>query len=108
MTRICMKKKQSTLASFFSIYNRELFVIVVTLLSLVVFIPIFTYLYFAKDLQTKENIMNRNNTGLVLLDRNNKPFFTFYQANYKQIVPLSQIPESVPNSVIASEDKDFY
>lgn len=52
--------------------------------------------------------MNKNNTGLVLLDRNDKPFFTFYEATYKSFIPLNSLPKYVPQAVISSEDKDFY
>ena len=44
---------------------------------------LFTYLYFAKDLKSKESIMNRNSTGIILYDRNDKAFFTFYEARSK-------------------------
>src|SRR6185436_21067859 len=69
---------------------------------------LFTYFYFASDLKSKESIMNKNNTGLVLLDRDNKPFFTFYSGKYGHYIPLSQIPKPVQQAVIAAEDKDFY
>lgn len=75
---------------------------------LVAFIPIFTYFYFAKDLTTKERIMNKNDTGIMLLDRNERPFFTFYQAKNRTIVPLSRITKNVQDAVIASEDSEFY
>lgn len=52
--------------------------------------------------------MNRNNTGVALLDRNNKPFYTFYQAKTATIVPLNKISDYLEKAVIASEDKDFY
>lgn len=52
--------------------------------------------------------MNRNDTGLVLLDRNNKPFFTFYEGHYKDFTSLSEIPKVTQQAVIVEEDKDFY
>lgn len=83
-------------------------IIFLAIITIFAFIPVFTYLFFAKDLKSKESIMNRNNTGVVLLDRNDKPFFTFYEANYKEFVPLNLIPLAVQQSVIAVEDKEFY
>lgn len=94
--------------SVFNYFNRELFIIFLAILLLIIFIPIFTYLYFANDLTDKTSIMNKNNTGVVLLDDRGQPFFTFYQANYKKLVPLSKISENMKNAVIASEDKNFY
>jgi 1A family penicillin-binding protein len=75
---------------------------------LLTFIPIFTYVYFARDLTSKERVMNRNDTGIMLVDRENKPFFTFYSAKNKVFVPLSNIPQSTQKAVIAVEDKEFY
>ncbi|HSX40680.1 MAG TPA: PBP1A family penicillin-binding protein [Candidatus Saccharimonadales bacterium] len=85
--------------------------ILTALLGLIFFIgaiPILTYFYFAHDLTSKDRIMNSNDTGLVLLDRYNHPFFTFYQAKFKTNVSLSQISPNMQHAVIASEDKDFY
>lgn len=78
------------------------------LIGFFIFSSIFTYYYFAQDLKSKESIMNRNNTGIVLTDRNEVPFFTFYSAHNKTFVPLDQIPDSVIGAVISAEDKDFY
>lgn len=70
--------------------------------------PILTYLYFVRDLSSKENIINRKNEGLILEDRTGKPFFTFYEAKTKHTVPLSDISKQTQEAVIAIEDKDFY
>jgi len=43
-----------------------------------------------------------------LSDRNNKPFFTFNNAKLTKYISISEMPEHVKNSVIASEDKNFY
>ena len=88
--------------------RKELFLSLLTLIGFLVFIPIFTYSYFAKDLTTRDSITNKNDTGIILLDRNDKPFFTFYNAKNKTSISLSQIPKTIQESIIASEDKDFY
>lgn len=93
---------------FIGIAKRDLIVAIVSVVVVASLIPIFTYIYFANAIQNKDTLMNRNNTGLVLLDRNNKPFFTFYQAKTMDEVPLSDIPKITQQTVIASEDKDFY
>lgn len=67
-----------------------------------------TYIYFAGDLVSKESIMNRNNTGVVLLDRSGKPFFSFYEGRASTFAPLNEIPNDLRNAIIAVEDKDFY
>lgn len=83
-------------------------ILLFAVLGFFIFSSLFTYLYFAKDLHSKESIMNRNNTGIVLTDRNDVPFFTFYSAHTKTFVPLSDIPDFVKEAVIAAEDKNFY
>jgi 1A family penicillin-binding protein len=71
-------------------------------------VPPLTYIWFVRDLSSKEKIINRKNAGVILLDRNDTSFFTLYGGRTRKTVPLSEIPESMQESVIASEDKDFY
>ncbi len=71
-------------------------------------IGITTYYVFASDIQTRDGIMNKNETGVVFYDRNNIPFFTFYQAKRQKEVLMSEISPNLKNAVIAAEDKDFY
>lgn len=75
---------------------------------LLIITPIATYFYFVRDLSSKENIIARKSAGVVLTDRNDKPFFTFYQAREQNSVTLDQIPENIQQAVVASEDRDFY
>ncbi|MBI2022487.1 PBP1A family penicillin-binding protein [Candidatus Daviesbacteria bacterium] len=82
--------------------------ILLGIVSFLAFIPILTYLYFAQDITTKDRIMNRSNTGVVLLDRHNQPFFKFYQARTSDYVPLDKIPMQLRQTIIVGEDKDFY
>lgn len=77
-------------------------------LAFLILTPVVTYLIFVWDLGSKESIINRNNAGVVLLDRNETPFFTFYEGQERKITPLSEIPQSIKQAVIAVEDKDFY
>lgn len=92
----------------FRVDRRDLLSALTAFVILVTFIPVFTYLYFARDLRTIDGIMNKNDTGVVLLDRNDKPFFTFYQAKNRTYIPLSQIPKPMQQAIIATEDKEFY
>lgn len=70
--------------------------------------PIFTYVYFANDLASKEAIMNSNNSGVLLYDRKGELFFSLYQAKKRTFIPMSDIPQITQDAVIAAEDKDFY
>lgn len=78
------------------------------LLCLFIFSSLFTYFYFSSDLKSKDRIVNHNNTGLILLDRQNQPFFSFYSGRYNSYTPLSEISLFARQAVIASEDKNFY
>lgn len=77
-------------------------------IALLILIPLLTYLFFIRDLTTKDRILAKKSEGVVLLDRNDKPFFTFYQARTQQTIPLSEIPEHMQHAVVAIEDRDFY
>ncbi|GIW61912.1 MAG: hypothetical protein KatS3mg089_0764 [Patescibacteria group bacterium] len=90
------------------IFKKPLFALFIIWGILFVIIPLFTYLYFVRDLTSKENIITRKNSGIILLDRNNKPFFSFYEAKSKNNVPIDQIPEITKKAVISIEDKNFY
>ncbi len=88
--------------------KRDIFTALIAVNVISIFVLLFTYIYFAKDLKSKEGIMNSNDTGVTLLDNNNVPFFSFYQAKSKTVIDLDQIPQDFQNGLIASEDKDFY
>ncbi|MDO8658779.1 MAG: hypothetical protein Q7K55_08610 [Candidatus Levybacteria bacterium] len=90
--------------SFFKTYAQNFLFAFVVVLGAVTFLSISTYLYFAKDLVDKESVMNRNNSGVVLLDRYNRPFFIFYQAKHKIFVPLSEITRTAAVKTGTTED----
>lgn len=90
-------------------HNKRDFVIaLLAIVGFFLFIPVFTYAYFARDLGSKERIMNRNDTGIILLDRKDRPFFSFYEAKYKVFIPLALISTPAQQTIIAGEDKEFY
>lgn len=89
-------------------YQKITLGIIVVLILFFIITPLSTYVSFAQDLSSKESIMDRNDTGVVLYDRYDRPFFTLYEAKRKTFVPLSQISPYVSKALIASEDKDFY
>lgn len=78
------------------------------LLAFLIITPIVTYAYYAHDISDQERLMNRNNTGIVLTDKDGQVFYSTGKAQHRQIVPLSDISDSMKKALIASEDKDFY
>lgn len=78
-----------------------------TLLFLIVF-PIASYLYFVRDINDQERLMNRNNTGIVMTDRNDEVFYSFGKSATEKFYTLDDMAESLPQALIAAEDGDFY
>lgn len=89
-------------------HKRKLIYLFLIFIAIMAIIPPATYLYFAQDLKDKDSIINRGKTGLTLQDRNGETFYTFYQPKQIKYVPISEIPETVQEAVIATEDKNFY
>ncbi|MDA1316532.1 MAG: PBP1A family penicillin-binding protein [bacterium] len=67
-----------------------------------------TYLFFVGDLATPEKLMNRNNTGLILMDRKGKAFYKTAEARDIDIYPIERIPDHMIKAIIAIEDDQFY
>lgn len=88
--------------------KRKIILVGWTGLSTLVVIGLFTTIFFANALASKERIMNRNKTGVTLVDQNNQEFYSFYNAHSNTYVPLAKISDPVKKAVVSSEDKDFY
>src|SRR5579864_8847313 len=88
--------------------RRKLLYAFLLFLIIMVLIPPATYLYFAKDLKSKDSVMNRQETGLTLMDRDGQDFYTFDLAKSISYIPISDIPKSVQDGAVATEDKNFY
>lgn len=93
----------------FKSYSRRKKIAIAAGASLVVLlvIPILTYAYFARDISDRERLMNRNNTGIRILDKEGEAFYTFGRIQGDE-VGLDQISDHMEQAVIASEDKEFY
>ncbi|HEX6462707.1 MAG TPA: PBP1A family penicillin-binding protein [Candidatus Saccharimonadales bacterium] len=87
--------------------NKILLISLVAVLVLFI-IAVVTTVIFANTLSSKARIMNRNNTGVTLLDRNGQVFYQFYAARADTHVPLSEIAPVARQAIISAEDKGFY
>ncbi len=87
---------------------KKIFVVLWPTVILLVFIAVVTTISFAGALGNKDALMNRNNTGVTLLDRNGKVFYTFNNAHNDTYVQLKDIAPIAQKAVVSSEDKDFY
>lgn len=88
--------------------KKKIMVIAAPILAFLILTPIITYLVYARDISDQERLMNRNNTGIVLKDKDGKAFYTIGRAEHRTMVPLSDISPNVKEALIATEDKDFY
>ena len=72
--------------------------------------PVATYAYYYNDIGDQERLLNRNNTGVVLLDRNGEEFYSTpgARSERRSLVQLDQISDDVEHALVAAEDKDFY
>jgi 1A family penicillin-binding protein len=64
--------------------------------------------YRSYDVSSKDAIMNRGDTGLMLQDRTGELFFAFNRARPRIFIPLSDVPLLTQKAIISAEDKDFY
>lgn len=53
-------------------------------------------------------LMNSKNTGTTILDRNGEVLFQGYGAVTRHNIPLSEMPQSLIQATLATEDPDFY
>jgi penicillin-binding protein 1A len=88
--------------------KKKILVLATPVLLFLLLTPLVTYLIFANDIKDQERLMNRNNTGIVLMDHNGKVFYSVDKAEHRTLVPLSDISDTMEHALIASEDKDFY
>lgn len=84
-----------------------LFVLLVTVLVSSVLASA-TYAYFANDISNPDRLINRNNTGTVVYDRNEKVLYQTFGAKYRKLLELEQIPDHMEKAAIAAEDQEFY
>ncbi len=112
-TKPATRKRKSTrsgrLAWFWRLSRKKKIAVIATpILLFLILTPLITYGLLARDISDKERLMNRNNTGIVLSDINDKPIYTIGKAEHRTIVPLSEMSTELKEALIASEDKDFY
>ena len=87
---------------------QKIAIVVTPILVVLLLIPLLTYAYFARDISDKDRLMNRNNTGIVLMDKSGQVIYQVGRAKHREAVPLNQIADNTKKALLASEDKDFY
>ncbi len=91
----------------YSLRKKIALISIVVLLALL-FISLFTYAWFARDITDQERLMNRNNTGIRLMDSSGESFYTLGRVKEDNDLKLAEISDNLEQALIASEDKNFY
>lgn len=78
------------------------------LAAFLIFTPILSYLYFIRDINDAERLMNRNSTGIVITDRNGEVVYSNGRTSNKKLYKLDEISDHMEQALLASEDKKFY
>ena len=78
------------------------------ILAFLILTPIFTYMYYAGVISDPDKLMNYNNTGVVLLDKDGETFYSFGTADRGERLPLSEISDYTEKALVSAEDKNFY
>lgn len=87
---------------------QKLGIIFTPIVLVMVAIPLVTYAMLARDIADPERLMNRNNTGLVITDRDGEVVHEFGRAKHRNIVELEEMSLHIVDALIAGEDKNFY
>ncbi len=85
-------------------------IVLVALLLILASVPVLNLAryYLKVSLASKQELIQAKDTGIILLDKSGKPFFTFGEINRKKIVGLNEISPYVQEALLTSEDKEFY
>lgn len=78
------------------------------ILAFLILTPIITYIYFANVISDPDRLMNYNNTGVVLLDKDGDVFYSFGTADRGERLPLDKISDYAEKALVSAEDKNFY
>ncbi|HEY0964988.1 MAG TPA: PBP1A family penicillin-binding protein [Candidatus Saccharimonadales bacterium] len=73
-----------------------------------IIVPILTYFYYYNYITDIDKLLNKNNTGVVLTDRNGKAFFSTLNAKHRDLLKLDKISDYTEKALLSAEDKDFY
>ena len=95
--------------NFQSLSRRKKIIVIATpIAAFLILTPLITYLMLLRDIGDPERLMNRSNTGVQLVDKNDEVFFSTGSNNALKRLSLDQISDYTEQAVISSEDKNFY
>lgn len=89
-------------------FRKKLLVLGLPALAFLIVVPLVTYALLWRDISDPERLMNRNNTGVELMDIHGEVFYSSGTSKPLKRLTLEQMSPYVKQAVISSEDKDFY
>lgn len=99
---------KSLLSQLLRDYSKELILIFAAIGSLIIAAPTITLAKYSDAIASKQDIVNKKSNGIILVDKSGTQFFSFYDGQFKEYMPLNKISKQVQNAVIVAEDEDFY
>lgn len=104
--RVYLKRKWR---AFQKMSRRKKIIVVATpIAAFLILTPLITYLLLLQDISDPERLMNRNNTGVQFVDRNDQVFFSTGSNKALKRLTLAEISDSTEKALISSEDQSFY
>jgi 1A family penicillin-binding protein len=88
--------------------RKKIVVIATPIVAFLILTPIITYLLLVRDISDPERLMNRNNTGVQFVDKNDEVFFSTGSNKSLKRLKLAEISDYAEKALISSEDKNFY
>lgn len=88
--------------------RKKILVIATPIAAFLILTPLITYLVLLRDIGDPERLMNRNNTGIQLVDKNDEVFFSTGSNKALKRLSLNEISDYAEQAVISAEDKNFY
>ena len=88
--------------------RKKILVVATPIAAFLILTPLITYLVLLRDISDPERLMNRNNTGVQFVDKNDQVFFSTGSNKVLKRLTLDEISDNTEKALIASEDKDFY
>ncbi len=79
----------------------------VTVLALI-FGFIFLFARYAKSLPEPGKVVRHNGFSTKIVDRHGKVLFNLYNEQYRVPVKIANVPQSLKDATVATEDKEFY
>lgn len=88
--------------------RKQILVIAIPIAAFLILTPLITYALLVRDISDPERLMNRNNTGVQFVDKNDEVFFSTGSNKSLKRLNLDEISDLTEKALVSSEDKEFY